>query len=666
MTATNPLTIIEQRQRWDQHLRDGAIAIFRHRLQNRLVPNAANGEPIASDAWLWIDESFWSLASQEGLEGDVYEKVADTIESFVPKVSRDRMLDHLYDAIPPLADEVQQLAICASNHEDAPSIFAVEQATAEICRQLALIVSRLRSVAGEGRTSVYPTNPFALIHSAPDPIAVLCREQANLRSKWSGAMGLGDCWGQAHADSLTGTPRLSLTVGGKIDLEQRAQTQLTSVAQRAIAERDQGWISADLRMRMSLMTASQLAEEFVHASPVVCQRAAGRSGDEKSQSWCEKTRQQFRSAARLATKFYGIKPFVQVRHSDFVALYGKLLQLPADHHTYLADEKRTLDEIVVRGTESGVDPMTPRTATRHLNNLRLLHTWVGTAFCLPLISWADVITWAGSERVVSEILTSEHISKLFKLPIWTGARRYRGTPVKGEHVWHSAFYWVPLLLWYSGIPRDVLCGLFLHEIVVADGLDCISVPMGGRRGFERLVPVHPELIRLGFLEYVEALRAEGETGLFPELRRASGQIAADVFSSRCWRPIRQALPSLPLDCAAGAIRDAAERALKDCCVFEEKVRDLFGTRGTSEADLRYTRITPPRHLLAIVEKIPTMTAHIEARPIRLLPRHARQTTPARIAPAVQQRLDQEQALRALLPERPANKNDPMQPPTEVA
>jgi integrase len=650
MNAIN-LELIQRRQRWDRHLRESAIVIFRDQLQNASVDTAGTDRPLAADEWLWIEENFWSLASQEGLHEDTYAAVAETIESFGRKSLRDRMLDHLYDSIPMLADEVRQLATHVSVHEDAPIEFAVEQAELGICRQLALVISRLRTVAGEAQTSIYPTHPFVLMHSTPDPLSILCLQQAKIRSDWAGQMGVADCWGQAHAGSLVGTPRLSLTVGGKIDDTSQLVIEPVSVARQIIVERDQGSISADLRMRMSLMTASQLAEEFIAACPVVCQRAAAGADGDKVQNWCEKTRQQFRSAARLATKFFGIKPFMQLRHADFVALYKKLLQLPVDHHTNDADNRRTLEQIVARGKQESAELLKPITATRHMNNLRLLHTWTGTAFNLPLIEWSDVISWAGSERVVNEILTMEQVQELFHLPIWTGAANYRGMPIAGEEIWHGAFYWVPLMLWYTGVPRDVLCALLLQEIVIADGLDCIRVPTGGRRGFERVVPLHPELLRLGFLKYVDALRAEGEKRLFPELQRASGQSAADVFSSRCWRPIRQALPSLPIDCAAGAIRDAAERALNDGGAFEEKVKDLFGVRGSSEADLRYTRIAPPSHLAAIVQKIPATTSHLEASPIRLLPRRARQKTAPRIVPQVQKRLDQEQALGGLLPHR---------------
>jgi len=38
------------------------------------------------------------------------------------------------------------------------------------------------------------------------------------------------------------------------------------------------------------------------------------------------------------------------------------------------------------------------------------------------------------------------------------------------------------------------------------------------RGSERRVPLHPELVRAGFLDYVTARRRNGDGLLFPELR----------------------------------------------------------------------------------------------------------------------------------------------------
>jgi hypothetical protein len=172
-------------------------------------------------------------------------------------------------------------------------------------------------------------------------------------------------------------------------------------------------------------------------------------------------------------------------------------------------------------------------------------------------------------------------------------------------------------------------------------------------GFDRDVPLHSELLRLGFLDYVEALNDEHEKMLFPDLRRASGQSPADVYSSRYWRNLRTCLSWLPSESAAGAIREAAQKVLEDFEAPEEKIHDLFGLRGVSEADVRYTRITPASYLDPIVKMIPVVTGNLEARPINLVPTVARKSTPARIVPRVRQRAYQEERLAALVhPRRP--------------
>ena len=38
---------------------------------------------------------------------------------------------------------------------------------------------------------------------------------------------------------------------------------------------------------------------------------------------------------------------------------------------------------------------------------------------------------------------------------------------------------------------------------------------------QRVVPVHPELVRIGFLDYVAAMKKASERKLFPDLRRGA-------------------------------------------------------------------------------------------------------------------------------------------------
>ncbi|MDI1259369.1 site-specific integrase [Aquabacterium sp.] len=94
-----------------------------------------------------------------------------------------------------------------------------------------------------------------------------------------------------------------------------------------------------------------------------------------------------------------------------------------------------------------------------------------------------------------------------------------------------SFWLIPLAL-FTGARLGELCQLELGDFVEVDGIPCIDIndkasntegESGNRKkrvktpSAKRLVPIHPELIRIGLLRHVEKQRLAGETNLFPEL-----------------------------------------------------------------------------------------------------------------------------------------------------
>lgn len=86
-------------------------------------------------------------------------------------------------------------------------------------------------------------------------------------------------------------------------------------------------------------------------------------------------------------------------------------------------------------------------------------------------------------------------------------------------------YWLPLLGLYTGARLNELCQLRLDDVVTVGGIDCIYIRQGSDDQklktitSERLVPIHSQLKRLGFLGYIAKQRAEGQARVFPELTR---------------------------------------------------------------------------------------------------------------------------------------------------
>jgi integrase len=134
---------------------------------------------------------------------------------------------------------------------------------------------------------------------------------------------------------------------------------------------------------------------------------------------------------------------------------------------------------------------------------------------------------AGNKRLPFD---QTDLQAIFSSPVFTeGARP---TPGRGE-----AVYWLPLLALFSGARMEELGQLRPSDVQElsypdADGVEHSAwflrittlADEGGsanqlkNQESERLVPVHPEIARLGFIRYVEAVRKAGHTRIFPLLK----------------------------------------------------------------------------------------------------------------------------------------------------
>ncbi|KVF78907.1 hypothetical protein WS75_06425 [Burkholderia sp. FL-7-2-10-S1-D7] len=101
------------------------------------------------------------------------------------------------------------------------------------------------------------------------------------------------------------------------------------------------------------------------------------------------------------------------------------------------------------------------------------------------------------------------IAAIFSSPVYTNGLR----PVRGAG---EAAYWVPLLGLYTGARIEELCQLAPGDVFEESGHWCIRFvndEAEGQRvknaGSVRRIPLHAELIRLGFLEYVASRRDQG-------------------------------------------------------------------------------------------------------------------------------------------------------------
>ena len=87
-------------------------------------------------------------------------------------------------------------------------------------------------------------------------------------------------------------------------------------------------------------------------------------------------------------------------------------------------------------------------------------------------------------------------------------------------------YWVSMISLYSGSRLNEICQVNLSDIEDQDGIWVMKITNDSEdksvktRSGNRIVPLHPQLIALGLLNYVEEIRNRNETKLFPNLKRS--------------------------------------------------------------------------------------------------------------------------------------------------
>jgi len=233
--------------------------------------------------------------------------------------------------------------------------------------------------------------------------------------------------------------------------------------------------------------------------------------------------------------------------------------------------------------------------------------------------------------------TIQEVAKLLSAPVWTGAAGIDHRLKPGTEIIHDAWYWMPLMLPLYGGRSSELAGLGLAEVHELEPIPYFRIDYTDDRALKniqsiRRLPIHPELIRLGFIDYVTELRAAGCSLLFPEMKSLKSTTFAGTFYKSIFRPLRAwAFPNgTPWRHRAGgawkdkdvhSFRGLATTMLKGRVASEVRC-DLFGHEGETETARTYDEEVELSIKLDALHLLTPLTAHIPvSQPINIRPVH---------------------------------------------
>jgi hypothetical protein len=152
------------------------------------------------------------------------------------------------------------------------------------------------------------------------------------------------------------------------------------------------------------------------------------------------------------------------------------------------------------------------------------------------------------------LFTIDELNQLFRAPLYTGCKDDEtGYAVAGLNHPRRGRFWVPLLSLFHGLRCNEAAQLYTEDVKQHGNIHYLAIREEREDGSKcdkrlktkqskRDVPVHPELIRIGFLDFVAGRRKDHTPPrLFPELSAGSTGYFSNSFSKWFARFVESAL-----------------------------------------------------------------------------------------------------------------------------
>lgn len=299
-----------------------------------------------------------------------------------------------------------------------------------------------------------------------------------------------------------------------------------------------------------------------------------------------------------------------------------------------------------------------KTINRDLSTMSTVAKHLEQTAWKPKVPGAKVMDFSGATIAIKESnsadlrppWTTGHLKCLFSSSIYTGGGAGKRRLKEGEeypHVYHDAAYFAPLLWYYTHACREEICGLEVNDITADHRVPHLEIRDNLTRGRDgekagekrlarrRKLPIHPELLRLGFLDYVKDVRAEGHVAAFPELYLFEKKRGGAHFYDRAWRYMVEWIGDrMPLPTnEKGKISDIHSIRSLGSSFYEvdgvnEIIRaDIMGHARQGTNAKHYSKrmqtegidVVLAERLDFLKRYVPEITEHLNAAPIRLLP-----------------------------------------------
>lgn len=317
------------------------------------------------------------------------------------------------------------------------------------------------------------------------------------------------------------------------------------------------------------MTLSEVTKEYIMA---------------KESGWTVKSKMVFEGVFRLLMDILGDVDVTTITRPVVLELRATLQKLPAN--MYKKYPGKSAKEVLV---ENIPEPMSINSVNKHVAKLGSLLRYCTDEGILNR-NTASGLKISETKRADEErkSYSVEDVSKIVgNLPI---------TKISPER------YWIPLIGLFSGMRLNEICQLYQSDIIQIENIWCFSINNEKDKKLKnnasaRIVPIHPKLLALGLLSYVDQIRKQNSPRLWMNLICCEINGYGNAFGKWYQRYNREFVTGDPLK-VFHSMRHLVTDTLKQAGIIETVIAEIVGHSNSASMTMgRYGKRYQPKVLL---------------------------------------------------------------------
>jgi integrase len=263
----------------------------------------------------------------------------------------------------------------------------------------------------------------------------------------------------------------------------------------------------------------------------------------KKSVWARKTYENRTQQLRLLIDHLGVDTVAAtITPGDLREFRDGLKRLRLNHHTGPGKS------FTARQTEAEDRRIAPKTAALLFETAKALFRWAkldGYLADNPAQDIPNEVIKSPKAKRSRRPFTEAELTAIFTAPVYVGAKSLRRRFQPGGAVKRDAYFWIPLIAFFTGMRLGEIVQLHIGDLHLAGEIPFIDVSWvnDGQAGSSedkhlksaaavRQVPLHPDLMALGFAQFVtqRAKMRKNAGRLFFEVRYGADGVPSTVFS----------------------------------------------------------------------------------------------------------------------------------------